>query len=655
MGSEAVSSMDYLKFKKVEDIQSSSKYLFWVEKRSKIDKSGYNTQIFRYSKSEKSIREFTSGSEQDFLPRISPDEKYLAFVSTRSKKPQVFIMPMDGGEAMSITPPHLKAVSLEWSPVSTHLAIIARIDREFQEDSDDKDMDDLDAKVKEIDDQKKKRSHEDPRVITELVYKTDTSFIEDWESPQVYIYNLESKELDRISSLEYKYQGLQWAGSSSVLSYTRLDKPADLSKHLDLVRLNLGEEIAGEKVTRLYNPFIFQFQLRVNPHDPNVILSGIFEDLYEQGMLAQISKWAVITDSQHEIINKELDRSIYDLKWMDEDNALVAIGHHGTVDVRRYRHSDRSISTIYEPTFSVESFHGQSTDDFVVIGSSPNHPSAIWAYTNGDFELLYDPNAELLQDKKIVEPEVVWLTNEEGFEYQGWFFEAEGDNRPLILSIHGGPHVMWTNAGSMWLEWQSQVAAGYSVLALNPVGSDGYGEDYLRQIVAEWGVKDGRDELKAIDYIVENKSIDNDRLYVTGGSYAGYQVAHLISIDQRFKAACAQRGVYNLITLDAGTDIPNFNEYEYFGPGPKDVKKLWEHSPISRADSMKTPLLLIHSEYDYRVSVGQAEELFLALRSRGVEVEFVRYPDEGHELSRSGTPRRLIDRLDRMMKWFEDH
>jgi dipeptidyl aminopeptidase/acylaminoacyl peptidase len=212
---------------------------------------------------------------------------------------------------------------------------------------------------------------------------------------------------------------------------------------------------------------------------------------------------------------------------------------------------------------------------------------------------------------------------------------------------------MWNNAGTMWHEHQCYLSEGYSVLALNPIGSQGYGEEYSQIITAKWGIDDARDLLLAVDQISDR--IDTDRLYTSGGSYAGFQVANLIARDHRFKAAVSQRGVYDLVTFGLNTDIPLFAQWEWQGTPWDKLEYLWEHSPVGRAQDIETPLMIIHSENDFRVAISQAEELFAALKLQDKEAVFVRYPRDGHELSRSGEPLHVIDRLEKMIDWFNSH
>lgn len=164
-----------------------------------------------------------------------------------------------------------------------------------------------------------------------------------------------------------------------------------------------------------------------------------------------------------------------------------------------------------------------------------------------------------------------------------------------------------------------------------------------------------RDVLRGVDLLCERPYVDTQRLCITGGSYAGYLTAWIIGKDHRFAAACAQRGC-NLVSMRNTTDVPFFNDREAGGITPwDDVQRLWAMSPISLAPNIQTPLLIEHSEQDYRVPIEQAEQLFQALKLMGKTVELIRWPREGHELSRSGEPNHRIERIRRIIQWFNTH
>jgi dipeptidyl aminopeptidase/acylaminoacyl peptidase len=213
---------------------------------------------------------------------------------------------------------------------------------------------------------------------------------------------------------------------------------------------------------------------------------------------------------------------------------------------------------------------------------------------------------------------------------------------------------MWGPAmRSMWHEWQTNAARGYVVLFCNPRGSEGYGEGWRDAIHANWGVADAPDILAGIDAVIARGGIDPARIAVTGGSYGGYMTAWLISHSDRFACAVSARGVYNLLSEHSTSDAHELIEFEFDGYPWDLAEKLWQHSPLAHAHKIETPLRILHSEQDYRVPISEAEQLFAILRRRKQVVEFVRYPREGHELTRSGEPRHRADHMERTLEWFD--
>jgi dipeptidyl aminopeptidase/acylaminoacyl peptidase len=286
---------------------------------------------------------------------------------------------------------------------------------------------------------------------------------------------------------------------------------------------------------------------------------------------------------------------------------------------------------------------------------------------------LYLARLDGTQERRLTEANAGWLAerslgavhdlsweSDDGQPIQGWIVTPPGfepDRKyPMILSIHGGPHVMWSrHEPTMWHEWQVQAGHGYVVLGCNPRGSDGYGRDFRAALRRRWGEADLPDLLAGVDRLVDQGTVDPDRLVVTGGSYGGFMTVWAIGHDQRFKAAVAQRGVYDLAGLYGTSDIPLLLEWEFDATPWQDPQALWAYSPLAHVEQIRTPLLLLHSENDFRAPIPAAEALFVALRRLKREVELVRYPRDGHELSRSGEPKHRVDRLERIVGWFDQH
>jgi dipeptidyl aminopeptidase/acylaminoacyl peptidase len=260
-----------------------------------------------------------------------------------------------------------------------------------------------------------------------------------------------------------------------------------------------------------------------------------------------------------------------------------------------------------------------------------------------------------------VNAEVAWSDAERftyqsvgGLEVEGWLMRPygyrAGHRYPLVLYIHGGPHSQYHEG---WFdEFQNLAAAGMFVLYTNPRGSSGYGGDYTYSTRGRWGDEDYQDLMKAVDIAVRRPDVDSTRLGVTGGSYGGFMTAWITTKTNRFKAAQTDRMISNWHSWYGMSDAQGLTEFEFFGK-PWDNPRLYDElSPIRYVNRVTTPTLMVQSEDDFRTPMGEAEQWFLALKKRNVPVELVRYPRSTHELSRSGEPWLLVDRLGRLRQWF---
>ncbi|HEX5164272.1 MAG TPA: S9 family peptidase, partial [Thermomicrobiales bacterium] len=295
-----------------------------------------------------------------------------------------------------------------------------------------------------------------------------------------------------------------------------------------------------------------------------------------------------------------------------------------------------------------------------VAGTSTNPGDLYVANIDGsDERQLTNLNQDFLGSLTLSEPEEFRVPSQsDGAEIQGWVmkpvgFEA-GKKYPMILEIHGGPHAMYSN--HMMHEFQLMAARGYVVVYCNPRGSAGYGEDFTTYTHKAWGEKDMPDVMAAVDHVVSQGYVDANRLGITGGSYGGYMTLWMIGHTDRFKAAVTQRCVSNLYSFYGTSDIGfTFGEYEFGGTAWEQREHFMKYSPITYVDKVTTPLLIVHSEQDYRCPIEQAEQVFISLKKLGREVEFVRFPDENHNLSRTGKPKHRIERLEFIIGWFDSH
>jgi dipeptidyl aminopeptidase/acylaminoacyl peptidase len=290
------------------------------------------------------------------------------------------------------------------------------------------------------------------------------------------------------------------------------------------------------------------------------------------------------------------------------------------------------------------------------VATSMTSPTELYvADVNGRSERkLTSLNDKLNSEIAWSDAERFTYTSVGGLEIEGWLMKPYGyepaKKYPLALYIHGGPHSAY---GENWFdEFQNLAAAGMWVLFTNPRGSSGYGGDFTYATRGRWGAEDYADLMKAVDIAARRADVDSTRMGVTGGSYGGFMTAWITTKTNRFKAAEADRMISDWTYWYGASDAQGLTEFEFFGK-PWDNFAMYDSlSPIRGVQRVKTPTLIVQSEDDFRTPMGNAELWFMALKKQGVPVELVRYPRSTHELSRSGEPWLLVDRLGRLRQWF---
>ena len=228
-------------------------------------------------------------------------------------------------------------------------------------------------------------------------------------------------------------------------------------------------------------------------------------------------------------------------------------------------------------------------------------------------------------------------------------------DRAIVVQVHGGPH---TNDGwGFRFEFQRLAAAGYAVVWLNPRGSSSYGEAHATAMLRRYGTVDADDVLAVVDDVLAHHARPDAPVHLTGGSYGGFMTNWLVGHTDRFRSAVTQRSICNWVSFFGTADIGPFFTEDEVGDAPwRDLEALWRQSPLAHVEHVVTPTLVLHSEHDHRCPIEQAEQWFGALKRLGrAETRLVRFPDEGHELSRSGRPDRRMQRIDLILEWFRTH
>jgi dipeptidyl aminopeptidase/acylaminoacyl peptidase len=229
-----------------------------------------------------------------------------------------------------------------------------------------------------------------------------------------------------------------------------------------------------------------------------------------------------------------------------------------------------------------------------------------------------------------------------------------GEPVPTVVEIHGGPRTAYGHC--LMFEFQLLAANGLAVAYTNPRGSSAYGEEFAAAVPRNYGDRDYKDLMEAVDHLIGSRIADSNRLGVGGGSYGGYMTNWIIGHTDRFRAAVTERSISNWSSFFGSSDIGYFFTEDEVGGAPWENQQHYaENSPITYVQNIKTPVLIIHSEEDYRCPIEQGEQLFAALKKLRKETLMLRFPEENHELSRSGKPKRRIVRLNHILAWYKQH
>jgi len=289
--------------------------------------------------------------------------------------------------------------------------------------------------------------------------------------------------------------------------------------------------------------------------------------------------------------------------------------------------------------------------------SDMTHPAELWVAplaTPARERRLTSFNDSLLGRVATIPADTFWFTGTGGLRIEGWLMKPygyqPGRKYPLVLSIHGGPHSNYGNV--VFPEFQMLAGQGYWMLFTNPRGSTGYGHAFTYATRGRWGMEDYQDLMQAVDAVIAKGGVDTTRMAVLGGSYGGFMTNWVVGHTNRFRVAQTDRSIYNWYSWYGSSDAQGLTDYEFFGP-PWERDSLYTfYSPMTYAERIRTPMLIVHSEEDFRVPITDAEQLFVMLRTRGIPSELVRYPRSFHGLSRTGPPWLLVDRLERIRTWF---
>jgi dipeptidyl aminopeptidase/acylaminoacyl peptidase len=635
-------------------------------------KTNYDTSIWTVAASGgEEPRRLTSGL-RDTSPRWSPNGKYLAFVrGQETPSPtsfaQIYLLPTDGGEAMQLTNVARGASAPIWSPDSKWIAFGSS------------------ANTEDIAKQGKPAipgdRESDVRVITRAVYRSDGSGYNDPTRPNhlwviaVPTGSENKPTAKQLTAGRFSEGNFVWAKDGSQIYFTTNRDP---EPYYTATKASIySVPAAGGAPALLTNISMGIGALSLSPDGKRFAFNASAEMNPVQSY-TQPDLWVldITPNAQPKNLTAGFD---YDIGGgIGGDNAPPRAGGGGgpiwTTDgkaiIERYAKEGRANLGMFDATNgkltdvtkgdqAVISFRGtRDASKIIYTRSTPTVVTDLYILdrANGQSKQLTKVNDRLFSKLNLTEPDDVWLTSFDGKRIQTWVqkppdFDPK-KKYPLILNIHGGPHAAYGYVFDHEFQWMA--AKGYVVVYPNPRGSTSYGQEFGNIIQHNYPGDDHKDLMLAVDEVIKRGYIDTTKLGITGGSGGGVLTNWAVTQTDRFKAAVSQRDISDWAAWWYSADFSQFQPAWFKGAPFEDVDGFRQRSAITHVAKIKTPMMFILGEADYRTPAGAGgEELFRALKYRKVSTVMVRFPNEGHELSRSGQPWHRIERLQHIVGWFD--
>jgi dipeptidyl aminopeptidase/acylaminoacyl peptidase len=589
---------------------------------------------------------------RDTDPRWSPDGRWLAFVraerdpATRQVgKPQLWLLPAGGGEGRRLTDHPLGVAEPVWSPDSSRLAYTARVPEPGRYGTDEQVGPEA----------------EPPRRITTLAFRIDNlGFYIDRRS-HVWVVDIDGGEPVRVTTGDHDHSGVDWSPDGELLAFVAARHPEagnDVRSDVWVCRPD------GSGLRALTAGGLSAGLPRFGPDGGTVYFVAIDLGAGDRAIVCRNSGlWSVPVDGgppgTHSAAPERLtDRDAHHLArpaGMIEttpDGVLFTDEHRGSIRLVRVPYAGGAPEV---PVDGERQVIGMATAGGVtaVTVSEPSHPGELAVLDGGDLKMLTSFNEAFGSTIGVRPMAELTATAPDAYPVHGWVLRPDGPGpHPVLLLIHGGPFFQygWT----LFDEAQVYAGAGYAVVMGNPRGSSGYGQAHAQAVKGNVGEVSATDLLALLDAaLAGDPALDRTRIGVMGGSHGGFMTTWLAAHHgDRFRAAISERAVNAIDSFTGSADIGWFFADDLYGP---DRHRQREQSPLSHADQINIPMLLIHSEQDWRCPVEQAQRLYVALKRRGVPVELLLFPGEGHELSRSGRPRHRLARFEAILDWWSRH
>ena len=633
---------DLYRLREASDPQPApdSSRVAFVVTRADADTDGSVRSIWTVATAGGDPVEITRGPS-DASPRWSPDASTLAFLRASGGPPQIWLLP-SSGEAHQLTKLPLGVSSFKWSPDGKKIAAFAAVDLEGTPE----------------DDAEKAKRAAAPIVVDSAMYKSDGAGLLRTMRSHLFVIDASTGEATQLTDGDMFVSALNWSSDSKKIAFsaTTSDRAETSRSHVFAIDAKGGKpkEIAMWDGTGSCPAF--------EAGDKTILFTGALNAGAGHGRLYRVDA----KGGEPQLLMPTFDRNVMlggpaypgaEPELLDDGRIVFCARDRGCTNAY-ILDGDEPRKIVGDGT-SVVSGLNLAGGVLAFVFSTPDVPADIYiADPDGSNQRRLTTLNDWLDDVELHAKTDRVFTAPDGVEVHGWLMRGKGEGKqPLLVDIHGGPHNAWSPVfDSAHLYHEVLASQGWSILTLNPRGSDGYGEKFFTAVVGAWGEVDTDDFLSPIDDVVAEGLVDPRRIAVCGYSYGGHMTNWLTSHTDRFAAAVSGGCLANITSFYGTSDLGYWlGQFEMGGEAYDLRDRYAELSPITYVENVTTPTLILHGENDDRCPIGQAEEWFTSLKRLGVKTQLVRYPGASHLFIVAGRPTHRIDYNQRIIDWVTTH